>query len=219
MSIKAIIFDMDGLMFDSERVTLEAIKKIGQAYQYVIEDEHVHEIIGTNQKYAKKRFQERFGEDFPFEDIMKQKKVDILEYYQTEGVPKKEGLVELLEYLKEKKLPLAVATSSYRESATFILKKAEVFPYFDAIICGDEVTHSKPEPEIFLKAASTLGVYPEECIVIEDSENGLIAAQKAGIRSIFVKDLVTPKNEVLAKVFKQADTLRDVIEILKSHQI
>jgi len=218
MGIKAIIFDMDGLMFDSERLTMEAIKKVGQTYQYAIKDEHIHEIIGTNQKFAKTRLHERFGEDFPFEDIMKQKKIDLLEYYQTEGVPKKEGLVELLEFLKEKKLALAVATSSYRESAAFILKKAEVFPYFDAIVCGDEVINSKPEPEIFLKAASTLGVSPEECIVLEDSENGLIAAQKAGIRSIFVKDLVTPKDEVLAKVYKQVNTLRDVIEIVNSDQ-
>ncbi|MGM9985781.1 MAG: HAD family hydrolase, partial [Bacillaceae bacterium] len=128
---------------------------------------------------------------------------------------KKEGLDELLQYLQANNIPMVVATSTYRKMALWILEKAGVLGYFKGIVCGDEVKESKPDPEIFVKACNLLGLQPEECIVIEDSENGLRAAHAAGIRTIFIKDLVTPVEEVLGKVHHQGKSLRDVITYLE----
>lgn len=215
MTVRGVIFDMDGLMFDSERLGMDMMSVVGKEFGVDILEEHVLEVIGTNRKNVEKRFRERYGATFPFEEFMTTKIQRVMNHYETSGVPKKEGLDVLLHYLTENHIPMVVATSTYREIATHILHKAEVLPSFKGIVCGDEVVNSKPDPEIFLKACQMLDLSPEECIVLEDSENGLRAAHDAGIRSIFIKDLVSPVEEVLQHVHHQGKTLHDVIAYIE----
>lgn len=212
---KAIIFDMDGLMFDSEAVGIKMIEKVLEDYPFEFSRELILSIIGTNQKNVRNVLMDHYGENFPFDEIMSQEKELVLKYYDEEDIPKKPGLIELLEFLKEINIRIGLATSTYRVRAEHILKKAGVYPYFDVIVCGDEVTDSKPNPEIYQKAVKKLGVTKQDALVLEDSENGLRAAHAAGIRTVFIKDLVTPKDEVLNEVSHQAKTLHEVIDIVK----
>ena len=213
--IKAVIFDMDGLMFDSEVLGIEMMKKTMKHFPFEYDHDLNTRIIGTTSEHIRKQFAVQYGEDFPFDEVMKHKKELTLQYYHENDIPKKSGLVELLQFLKKNHYKLGVATSTYRDDAEFMLKKADIYHFFDEIVCGDEVKRSKPNPDIYLTALYKLNVKAEEAIVLEDSENGLRAGQSAGIATIFVKDLVHPHEEVLEKVADSAQSLHDVITYLK----
>lgn len=186
----AIIFDMDGLMFDTERLALESYKKAGEEYGYSIDFNIISKAIGRNTNDTKSIMTEEFGPEFPFDNIRKRR----LKYTRNEicnnGVPIKKGLLELLDYSKEKGVYLAVATSTDRKHAEELLKDAKVIDYFDVIVCGDDIKRGKPEPDIYLKASEKLSIKPSECIVLEDSENGIKAAFAANMMPIFVPDLI-----------------------------
>ncbi|WP_019243439.1 MULTISPECIES: HAD family hydrolase [Bacillus] len=214
--IKAIIFDMDGLMFDSERLGIYITEKVMNDLPFDFDQDLNMRIIGTNMEYCKNEYVKTYGIDFPFDDMMRQKKEMTIHYYEENDIPKKAGLIELLQFLKENNYKIGVATSTYREKAEYMLKKANIYPFFNVIVCGDEVEQSKPNPDIYLKALQKLNVQKNEAFVIEDSENGLIAGQNAGISTIFIKDLITPNGKVLEKVTHKANTLHDVITILQA---
>lgn len=127
----------------------------------------------------------------------------------------KKGLYVLLDYLKENGYRLAVASSSSRWEVEHHLKDAGVFEYFQAVICGDMVTNSKPEPEIFLKACESLGVQPSEALALEDSQNGLLAAHRAGMRVIMVPDLWEANEEVKSFLWTMCEDLEQVKEFLE----
>lgn len=131
-------------------------------------------------------------------------------------VPVKPGLHELLDFLRARKIKIAVATSSNRDTTLHLLTSAKVKDYFDAILCGDEIVKSKPDPEIFLKAAEKLQCLPSHCIVLEDSSNGVLAAHHAGMKVIMIPDLVEPTPETLCYVFKQMYTLSEVKNYLEA---
>ena len=212
--IKAVIFDMDGLMFDSEVLGIEMMKKTMEHFPFEYDHDLNTRIIGTTKEHIRKQFTLQYGDQFPFDEVMQHKKEMTLRYYHENDIPKKSGLMELLQFLKENDYRLGVATSTYRDEAEFMLKKADIYHFFDEIVCGDEVKRSKPNPDIYLTALRKLQVTAEEAIVLEDSENGLRAGQSAGIATIFVKDLVHPHEEVLGKVACSAQSLHDVITYL-----
>ena len=144
---------------------------------------------------------------------LQKKKFELL--FNTEpSVLRKKGLLELIKYAKENNIKIIVASSTFRKDVLRILKYAEVLEYFDFTVCGDEVKNGKPDPEVFNKAIEKSGIKKENAIIIEDSQNGLLAGHNAGIKTIFIKDLVTPIPEVLETVWKQADSLLDVIDMI-----
>lgn len=213
---KAVIFDMDGLMIDSERVTYnEYVKKLAQLGHHDFTEELYRNCLGKNKQGICQVFIDHYGQDFPMDEVWDDVHVWIDESLR-QYVPKKKGLVELLEYLKANNYKTIVATSSGRARVDEILKNADLTKYFDDTICGDEVTHGKPHPEIFLTACQKLDVKPEEALVLEDSEAGILAAYDGHIDVICVPDMKYPEPQFVKKVTKIVDSLDEVIDYLKA---
>lgn len=214
--IKAIIFDMDGLMIDSERVTFECYQEILKGMDLTMDEEFYKTLLGKPLKGIYQRFYDVYGNDFPIEDVIKDVHALMAKRFETEGVPIKTGLKSLLEYLKENNYKTIVATSSNRDRVDTILSQAQITDYFDDSICGDEVTKGKPNPEVFLKSCQKLGVNVDEAIVLEDSEAGIQASYDAGIKVICIPDMKYPEKQYEEKTFKILKDLNDVTEYLKS---
>ena len=213
---KAVIFDMDGLMIDSERVTYnEYVKKLAQLGHHDFTEELYRNCLGKNKQGICQVFIDHYGQDFPMTEVWDDVHVWIDESLR-QYVPKKKGLVELLEYLKANNYKKIVATSSGRARVDEILKNADLTKYFDDTICGDEVIHGKPHPEIFLTACQKIDVKPEEALVLEDSEAGILAAYDGHIDVICVPDMKYPEQQFVEKVTKIVDSLDEVIDYLKA---
>lgn len=215
MKISAVIFDMDGVIFDTEKLGSILWKKASEEFGYPITDEVYKETIGVNIKETERIFKKYLGDNYPFDEIYKRKIQLTEDHIEKNGLPIKTGLFELLEFLEDKKVPKAIATSTERERALYLLKKADIDKRFEVIVCGDEVEKSKPEPDIFLLASQKLTVKPQECIVLEDSDNGILAAYRAGMIPILVLDYNTPSSETLQRAYKVFNSLLEVREFLK----
>ena len=214
--ISAIIFDMDGLMFDTEALNASAWKAAGKLHGFEMTDELLRAHIGTNLETTKRLMQSHFGPGFDFDAVRGDRIAYSLRHIEENGTPLKPGLRELLAYLDEKGIKTAIASSSEERFVRFYLEHAALGHEFDVIICGDKVKRGKPEPDIFLAALTELGVEADECLVLEDSYNGITAAHRAGIRSVMIPDLLPPTPEIEKLCFRKADALTDVIPIIES---
>lgn len=214
--IKAIIFDMDGLMIDSERVTFECYQERLKDMNLTMDEEFYKTLLGKTIKGIYQRFYDVYGNDFPIENVIQDVHQLMAERFETEGVPVKKGLVELLHYLKDNNYKTIVATSSNRDRVDKILAQAKITEFFDDSICGDEVTKGKPNPEVFLKSCQKLGVNVDEAIVLEDSEAGIQASYDANIKVICIPDMKYPEKQYEEKTFKILRDLTEVTAYLKS---
>ena len=214
--IKAIIFDMDGLMIDSERVTFECYQERLKDMNLTMDEEFYKTLLGKPIKGIYQRFYDVYGNDFPIENVIQDVHQLMAERFETEGVPVKKGLVESLHYLKDNNYKTIVATSSNRDRVDKILAQAKITEFFDDSICGDEVTKGKPNPEVFLKSCQKLGVNVDEAIVLEDSEAGIQASYDANIKVICIPDMKYPEKQYEEKTFKILKDLTEVTAYLKS---
>ena len=214
--IKAIIFDMDGLMIDSERVTFECYQERLKDMNLTMDEEFYKTLLGKPIKGIYQRFYDVYGNDFPIETVIQDVHQLMAERFEKEGVPVKKGLVELLHYLKENNYKTIVATSSNRDRVDKILAQAKITEFFDDSICGDEVSKGKPNPEVFLKSCQKLGVNVDEAIVLEDSEAGIQASYDANIKVICIPDMKYPEKQYEDKTFKILEDLTEVTAYLKS---
>jgi HAD superfamily hydrolase (TIGR01509 family) len=203
------IFDMDGLMLDTERPSLWAWKKAGGEMGFPITDEIVFRTIGISEGAVRRVYLDAFGEDFPYREVRSKVKGLLEEAVEREGIPLRPGLLVLLDTFADMGVPLAVATSTDKARALWKLEKSELHRRFTAFAFGDEVERGKPAPDIFLLAAERLGKNARDCVGFEDSPPGLAGLHAAGIRSVFVKDLVEPPKETLEAVWYHA---RDLAE-------
>ena len=213
---KAAIFDMDGLMIDSERVTFECYQERLKDMNLTMDEEFYKTLLGKPIKGIYQRFYDVYGNDFPIENVIQDVHQLMAERFETEGVPVKKGLVELLHYLKDNNYKTIVATSSNRDRVDKILAQAKITEFFDDSICGDEVTKGKPNPEVFLKSCQKLGVNVDEAIVLEDSEAGIQASYDANIKVICIPDMKYPEKQYEEKTFKILKDLTEVTAYLKS---
>ena len=216
MQIKGVIFDMDGLMFDTERIYYKGWQEAARAYGYEITWEIYTQIVARNSTYIGMVLRKLLGEDFPFEAVNTKKRAISDEIVAREGIKLKKGLEKLLDYLESKGMQKAVATSSMREKAVRYLEIGGVKARYEAIICGSDVAESKPNPEIFLRAAASLGLKPEECLVLEDSRLGIEAAKRAGMTGIFIPDLVAADDEIRGYASEVLASLEEVITFLEN---
>jgi HAD superfamily hydrolase (TIGR01509 family) len=215
--IQAAIFDMDGTMFDTERLRFKTIAQASsELFGEPIGEDILLGSLGLSAKKAEALAKTRYGDAYPYAEI--RKRADELEllHVRQHGVPIKDGLNEVLERLKKNGLLMAVATSSRRAIAEEYLINANVMKYFDITVCGDEVTQGKPHPEIFLTAANELNCLPEHCLMFEDSENGLLSAAGAGGLPILIRDIKDPAPHIRAQAFQFYDAmtgfLADLVE-------
>lgn len=214
--IKAVIFDMDGLMIDSERVTFEGYQHEMQKRGLTITREFYLQLLGKPLKGIYQCFYDTYGENFPIESVIKDVHAYMANIFETEGVPLKEGLLPLLQYLNKNHYKTIVATSSNRHRVDNILALANITSYFDDSICGDEVTHGKPHPEVFLKSCEKLGVKTDEAIVLEDSEAGIHAAHQANIKVLCVPDMKYPTEPYASMTTRIINSLNEVITYLEN---
>lgn len=198
MNYQAAIFDMDGLLLDTERVCQSSFQKACQFLSLPFLETTYLEIIGQNSTGIEKTIKGGYGQDLDYTSLRSK----WMEYYHQvvkyQAIPIKEGVVELLEWLKSHQIPMAVATSTDQTLANRKLELAGLKHYFSGISSGCEVTHGKPHPEIFLLAAKRLNTEPKACLGFEDSNNGVRAGVAAGLQMVQVPDLVSPSPEVLA---------------------
>ncbi|WP_328704527.1 bifunctional mannitol-1-phosphate dehydrogenase/phosphatase [Acinetobacter geminorum] len=210
--VHGAIFDMDGTMFDTERLRFQTLQ---QASQELIGQEFSHEYLmqclGLSATTAEQLAQRLYGVNVPYKEIRKKADEMELEYIRKHGVPIKKGLVQVLERLRKSGLRMAVATSSRRAIAEEYLINANVYKFFDVITCGDEVEQGKPHPEIFLKAASQLHLDANQCLMFEDSENGLTSAHTSKGLTILLKDIKEPNDEMLEKAHFYYEQMYDFL--------
>lgn len=215
--IKAVIFDMDGLMIDSERVTFEGYQHVLAKENLTMSEEKYKTLLGKPVKAVHDLFKEDYGPQYDVDQIIKDVHAYIAKRFETEGVPLKPGLVELLKYLKENNYKTIIATSSHRNRVDLIVKQAQIDQYFDDSICGDEVTKGKPNPEVFLKACQKLQVSPQDALVLEDSESGINAAYNADIKVIGIPDMKYPEEKYVKMTYKIMDNLFQVKDFLEEN--
>ena len=194
--LQAVIFDMDGVIFDSERLVIECWETIAKKYNIPGIVEICMRVQGNNREETGKRFREKYGNDFPYEAYKKEVSALFRHLYGGGRLPLKPGVAEILEELKRGDIPLALASSTRTDIVKLELDEARLLQYFDAVLGGDMVPRSKPEPDIFLAAAEALGVSPANCYVLEDSFNGIRAAYRAGMHPVMVPDMQQPTDEI-----------------------
>ena len=214
--IKAVIFDQDGLMFDSERLVAEGWAAAGKSRGYNIDEDFLKTIRGRSPKEIKAAFELKFGADVPYDEMNAEKRRRTYEYVGKYGIPVKAGLKELLEYLYERGIPAAVATSSSREWTEGNLNSTGISKYIKLSVYGEMVSRGKPAPDIFLLAAEKLGEKAENCLVLEDSLQGNQAAINGGFVGIMVPDLTPPTDYLKQNLFAVCPSLTDVIDLFKS---
>ena len=218
MKIDAVIFDLDGLMIDSERLTRNTFLEVCDEMGIAGGSEYYNQLIGggddifdtVTAKYP------QFDCVWPVSTI--RRNVAMEEKWKVKNSLNRPGLIPLLSYLKNKKITIAVASSS---PIDYVLKNINNFdPYFefDTVTAGDQVKKAKPDPEVFLKTAQKLNVKPSHCLVIEDSKLGTIAAKRAGMHCITILDLVQMDNEFEEAIDFQLDSLFDVIDFLEQNR-
>lgn len=218
MKIHAIIFDMDGLMFDTERIMADGWMLAGRAAGPTIGEEFLKDNRGTGAAQAKIAFEKQYGSGYNF-DLIRQGRIEYTKsHIEKHGVPVKKGLKELLSYLKENKYKIILATSTPKDVALSYLESTGVKPYFDDFVCGDMVQKHKPDPEIFCEAAKRAGYLPGQCVVLEDSFNGIKAARAGGFIPVMVPDMTQPDGELELMLAAKCDTLLDVIVFLEGRQ-
>jgi HAD superfamily hydrolase (TIGR01509 family) len=194
--MSAILFDMDGLMLDTERLILWGWQQAMADFGYPAPVELYLRSVGVTEERTNEILREALGETFPVEAVRDREREHVRRHIAAHGVPLKPGLLELLDYLDRRGLRRAVASSAWRSTVEAHLSSVGLLARLDAIAAGDEVAHGKPAPDVFLLAASRLEVAPARCLVLEDSEPGAYAAQSAGMAVVVVPDLKTPSHDV-----------------------
>ncbi len=214
--LKAIIWDMDGTIFDTERVVIDAWVEICEKHGYKNSREVLLQCIGRNMRESNDILRKNFGPNFDIEGLRAEKNDLVHAVYEKDGIPLKEGITDALAWIEAKGILNALASSSDYSKILSHLTSTDLQAYFSVIIGGDQITNGKPHPEIFLKAAEKLNVKPEQCIVFEDSRNGVLSASAAGMRVVMIPDLVPMTDDLAPKVHHPLSSGTEIIELLKS---
>lgn len=211
--MKAVIFDMDGVLIDTEKYLVKFWCQAGREFGYDIKREDALMIRSLAGKYAKPKLQSIYGANFNYVGVRQRRKELMQDWLEKNGIEKKEGVDEILPYLKEKGLKIAVATATDEERAIKYLKKIGIYHWFDQVICANMVENGKPMPDIYLYACEQIGEEPKNCYAVEDSPNGVKAAALAGCRVIMVPDLSEPDKETEKLLYTKVTSLSKIKDV------
>lgn len=213
--IKGILFDMDGLILDTEKLYCRFWQDAARILGYPMTMEQALGMRSLNRHAGEAKLKSYFGEGISYTEV-REKRIELMDaFVEKEGVTTKPGIWELLAFLQEKQIRTAIATSSPIGRTKKYLSSVHLENEFDAIVSGYMVEHGKPEPDIYVYAARQLGLEPENCIVLEDSPAGILAAYRAGCMPVMIPDLDEPDEETQKLLFAQAESLVQFREVLE----
>ena len=213
--IKAVIFDLDGLLIDSEIVSYKIYKEILNQFGHSFSiEEYAQNFSGKTEVKNVTNLIDTYNLPWTVE-VGLDNVLKVEDKFINEGIDLKTGVKKLLTYLKDNNLKIAIASSSTRGRALTILRQHNIVEYFDEFVFGNEIEKGKPNPDIFLKACDKISVNPEECLVLEDSESGILAAYDGKIDVLCIPDMKYPEADFASKATKIISSLKDVIEYLK----
>ena len=216
---KAVLFDMDGLIIDTEKhyqkAWIQAAKELG--FNMTVKEQLY--LRSCTKKYAEPIMQKFFGPDFDYDKVRNRRKEIMDEDLKKFGIEKKPYVDEILDFLKEEGIKRALVTATHETKAREYLKEIELEEKFDKVICADMVENGKPDPDIYLFACEKIGEKPSDCLALEDSPNGVRSAYSAGVDVIMVPDLSDPDEELNKMILKSAGSLKDVISFLQNMEI
>jgi HAD superfamily hydrolase (TIGR01509 family) len=212
-NIEAVIFDLDGLILDSERPIRDAVIEVVAALGFEMSDAFYATLIGVPGPECDAMIRDYFGASFPFDTYFENSNAKIAEALSG-GIALKSGVREILTHLEQRATPLGLATSSSRHYVEKQLSANDLAPFFKAVATRDDVRRGKPHPDLFLKASADLGIVPERCLVLEDSHNGVRAAHAAGCVPIMVPDLLLATDEMRSLSLTVATDLHHVRRLL-----
>lgn len=213
---RAVLLDMDGLMLDSERIYYLAQQEAADRLGYVAGDDLMLSFVGLSVEECERRMQEAAGDGFQIDAYRGLWRQLWREQIKQNGIPLKDGLQPVLEWLHQEGIPRAVVTSTFAEDAELSLRAAGIRGYFGHVVTGDQVERSKPAPDIYLLAARKIGVPPEQCVALEDSDAGVMSAAAAQMRVVLVPDLRQPTNEARAAAHAEYPSLTEALPPLQS---
>lgn len=210
--IKAFVFDMDGILLDTESICWGTWTSVGKelGLDPVKMEEANFRCMGTNKADSVRILKEIFGQDFDGAGALARSSELFHIIEEKDGIPLMKGVVECLEYLKSKNYRICLASSTREVSVRRQLTRAGIIGYFETITTGDMVEHSKPDPEIYQMAVKSLGLSPSECVCVEDSYNGIRSGKAAGLTTIMVPDRVQPDEEILKRVDLLLESLLEI---------
>ena len=209
--IMGAVFDMDGVLIDTEKLYVRCWKQTAADFGYTMTDENVFGIRSLARKFANVKLKNMFGEEFPCAEVREHRTELMDEYIAEHGIETKKGLFAMLGYLRENGIKIAVATATPKERAVKRLEEIGALRYIDAVVGGDMVRNGKPEPDIYLMAAAELGLPPENCAAFEDSPNGIKAAYSAGCHTVMIPDLTPPDEEIMPMLSAVYESLDEAI--------
>ena len=213
--IKGVLFDMDGVILDTEKLYARFWAEACHAYGYPMTYEQALGMRSLNSQAGQAKLESYFGPGIS-RAVIKEKRVELMDaYVDIHGVEPKPGIVELLDFLQAQGIPTAITTSSPKERAKQYLQPLGLYDRFDHICTGYDVKHGKPEPDIYLYGAECIGVPPTQCLAVEDSPAGIESAYRAGCMAVLVPDLEGADDAMRQKLFAEADCLTDIINVVQ----
>ena len=213
--VRGVLFDMDGLVLDTEKLYSRFWQEAAQSLGYPMTRQQALGMRALNSAAGQQQLCSYFGPDVSYSQVRAVRIEKMDAYIALHGVEAKPGIRELLTELENRHIGVALATASPRERIRDYLTPLGLFDRFPVICSGYEVAHGKPEPDIFLEAARRLELNPENCMVLEDSPSGLLAAHRAGCLPVMVPDQDQPDGATLPLLYAKADSLTDVIDLLR----
>ena len=214
--ISAVVFDMDGLLLDSEAKCQDVLIRAAQVLGVSFTPEQAIQMVGRNAPSGYEYLSRVFGSESTAQAFITVRDQLYEEEFEAGRIPLKQGVVEVLNTLDEFKIPRAIATSTKRDIALRKLSKVNIVNRFNLIVGGDEVTNGKPAPDIYLKATGLLGKNPRNCLACEDSPPGIEAAHTAGLRSILIPDLIAPTEQMISHAWKVFPSLYEVSALIRA---
>ncbi len=213
-TVAAVVFDMDGLMLDTESINKVAWQTAARELGHPLDDEFYMTLLGRTTDDCESRVQAHLGRAFPMREFRARRRELWHARVGGEGIATKAGLRELIAFLVGRRVPLAVATSSHAGAAAISLEVTLLRPHFAVVVTGDQVARGKPAPDIYLESARRLGVEAGACVALEDSDNGVRAASAAGMTTLMVPDLKPPSVEAAALAFRVLPSLHEALDAL-----
>ena len=212
--IRGVLFDMDGLVLDTEKLYCRFWVEAGRFYGFPMEIKHALALRSLGHELGQQQLRSFFGPGVDYAAI-RAKRIELMDAYIAEnGIAPKPGIFELLDHLDAKGIPAAITSSSTMENICRHLRAQNLYHRFAAVCSGHEVPSGKPAPDIYLHGAASLSLKPEECLALEDAPTGILSAYRAGCLPVMIPDLDEPGDALLPLLYARADSLADVISLL-----